>query len=328
MNLRSVLKNDRGFALILTILVISLIVMLTLQFTVSMRTDLTSSANFKDGILLNAIARSGFNCAMGLLSEDGSANDFDSLNEMWAQTEGFSEIAGAMFEEGWFVVEISDLSGRIQINQLVDMNGKVVEAQRALLERFLGSEEFGMDPDAVANLVDAIKDWIDADDEVTRFGAENGYYRSQETPISCGNGPLEFLSEMLLIRGMTKEIFYGTKEKPGIAQYLSVCGDGRININTAPPQVLKALAEGIDDEMIQEMLAYRMDENNDLANPGWYQGITGLGLAPIDPSLVSTSSFCFEIKSTGIKDSMRKVVTGSVSREKDNEIRILSWKIE
>ena len=51
--------------MILTILVISLIVMLTLQFNVSMREDLTSSVNFKDGVLLNAIARSGFNCASG-----------------------------------------------------------------------------------------------------------------------------------------------------------------------------------------------------------------------------------------------------------------------
>ena len=154
--MRALLKDNRGFALILTILVISLIVMLTLQFNVSMRTDLTSSVNFKNGVLLNAIARSGFNCAMGLLAEDGATNEFDSLNEMWAwAVEGFSEISGSMFEEGRFIVEIADLSGRIQINQLVDMNGKVITAQRELLERFLGSEEFGMEPDAVVTLVDA-----------------------------------------------------------------------------------------------------------------------------------------------------------------------------
>ena len=326
--MRALLKDNRGFALILTILVISLIVMLTLQFNVAMRTDLTSSVNFKDGVLLNAIARSGFNCAMGLLAEDGATNEFDSLNEMWAQSEGFSEISGSMFEEGRFMVEIADLSGRIQINQLVDMNGEVITAQRELLERFLGSEEFGMEPDAVVTLVDAIKDWIDPDDEVTRFGAENGYYGSQEKPYSCGNAPLEFLSELLLIRGMTKELFYGTKELPGISVYLSVCGDGRININTAPPLVLKALSEGLDDEMVEEMLSYRMDKKNDLANPNWYRGIPGLGDVTIDPSLISTSSSCFEIKSTGIKDSMRKVITGKITREKGSEVRILSWKIE
>ena len=314
--------------MILTILVISLIVMLTLQFNVSMRDDLTSSVNFKDGVLLNAIARSGFNCAMGLLAEDGRSSEFDSLNEMWAQSEAFSEISDSMFTEGRFVVEISDLSGRIQINELVDTNGKVVQAQRELLERFLGSEEFGMDPDAVINLVDAIKDWIDPDDDVTRFGAESGYYGALEKPYSCGNAPMEFLSELLLIRGMTKELFYGTKEKPGIAKYLSVCGDGRININTAPPLVLKALWEGLDDEMVEEMLSYRMDEKNDLMNPQWYKEITGLGVVEIDPSLITTSSSCFEIKSTGIKDSMSRVVTGKVGREKGSEVRILSWKIE
>ena len=314
--------------MILTILVISLIVMLTLRFNVSMRNDLTSSVNFRDGVLLNAIARSGFNCAMGLLAEDAATSDFDSLNELWAQTEGFSEISGSMFTEGRFVVAISDLSGRIQINHLVDGNGKEVQAQRELLVRFLSSQAFGMDPDAVENLVDAIKDWIDPDDEVTRFGAENAYYASLERPYSCGNAPLEFLSDLLLIRGMTKELFYGTKERPGIAGYLSVCGDGGININTAPPPVLKALSEGLDDERVGEMLSYRMDENNDLKSPDWYKRIPGLGDVVIDSSLISTSSPCFEINSTGIKDSMSRTATGKVGREKGGDVRILSWKIE
>lgn len=326
--MRALLKDNRGFALILTILVISLIVMLTLQFNISMRTDLTSSVNLKDGIVLNAIARSGFNCAMGLLSEDGSANEFDSLNEMWARPEVFSEVSGSMFEEGRFMVEISDLSGKIQINQLVDKNGKVVKAQRDLLERFLGSEVFGIDPDAITDLVDAIKDWIDTDDHVTRFGAENGYYNSLEKSYSCKNAPLEFLSELLLIRGMTKEFFYGTKEKQGISGYLSVYGDGRININTAPPIVLKALSKGLDDEMVDEILSYRLDEKNDLVDPNWYKEVTGQGHVVIDSSLISTSSSYFEIESKGIKDSMSRIVTGKVKREKGADVRLLSWKIE
>ena len=314
--------------MILTLLVISLIVMLTLQFNISMRTDLTSSVNFKDGVLLNAVGRSGFNCAMGLLSEDGSANEFDTLTEIWARSEGFSEASGSMFEEGRFMVVISDLSGKIQINQLVDKNGKVVKAQRELLERFLGLEAFGIDPDGVTNLVDAMKDWIDTDDNVTRFGAENGYYRSLEKSYSCKNAPLEFLSELLLIRGMTKELFYGTKERPGISGYLSVCGDGRININTAPPIVLKALSEGLDDEMVEEMQSYRLNEKNDLVDPNWYKEVTGLGHIVIDPSLISTSSSYFDIESKGIKDSMSRVITGKVKRGKGSDVRILSWKIE
>ena len=80
--------------------------------------------------------------------------------------------------------------------------------------------------------------------------------------------------------------------------------------------------------MVEEMLSYRMDKKNDLANPNWYRGIPGLGDVTIDPSLISTSSSCFEIKSTGIKDSMRKVITGKITREKGSEVRILSWKIE
>ncbi len=54
------IKNDKGFALILTILIISLIVALTLQFNISIRSELHAAANLRDSIKLGCIARSGF----------------------------------------------------------------------------------------------------------------------------------------------------------------------------------------------------------------------------------------------------------------------------
>ncbi len=313
------LKNNKGFALILTILIISLIVVLTLDFNISMRSDLHSSANLKDGIKLGCIARSGFNYALAVLFEDILESDFDSLNEDWIYPKDISSNSSVMFEDGRLKVRIIDHSGRIQVNQLVN--------QKGLMTRFLSSEQFGLDPEEVLNLIDSIKDWIDPDNEVTGFGAENKYYQGMEKAYSCKNAPLEFLEELLLVKGVTRELFFGTNEKPGISRYLTTNGDGRININTADPLVLRSLSDQIDRDMVQEMLAYREDKNNDLKDPKWYQKVSGMSHVTIDPNLITTSSSHFEIKSEGSKENMIKLVTGIVERNK-GAFRILSWEIE
>ena len=311
----------------MTIMIISLIVALTLQLNSTIRSDLHASANLRDGIKLIYIAKSGFNYALAALLEDTSKGKIDSLHETWADPETLSENSGAMFDDGRFQVTISDLSGRIQINSLVDQDGTYNSFQKSRLRLLLSSSEFDLDPEQVDNIIDAIKDWIDEDNEVTRFGAENGYYQSLEKPYSCKNAPVEFLEELLLVRGITKEIFYGTQENSGISNYLSPYGDGKININTADPLVLATFSDQIDQDMAEDMVAYREDKNNDLSNLKWYNEVSGMSHVTIADNLLTTSSAYFEIRSEGFKWTMTKVVSGIVKRSED-KIDILSWKIE
>ncbi len=318
------LRDNKGMALILTILIISLIVALTLQFNTSMWTNLHAAANLRDGIKLSCIARSGFNGALAVLYEDDPS--VDTLRETWAHAGIFSGYSAFLFEEGRFLVEIADLSGRIQINQLVDQNN-YNDTQKSVLVRFLSSPEFDLDPEEVENIVDAIKDWIDPDDETTRFGAEDSYYKALETPYPCKNAPLEFLEELLLVRGITTVLFYGTEERPGISPYLSTHGDGRININTADPLVLRALSERIDEDLAEDMVAYREDEDNDLSVSTWYKRVPGMGDVSIPESLLTISSKYFEITSEGLKGSMSKRIKGVVER-KEGKLQVLSWKVE
>jgi general secretion pathway protein K len=324
------LRDNRGMALILTILIVSLIVALTLQFNTSMWSNLHAAANLSDGIKLGCIARSGFNGALAVLYVDASSGDVDTLHEPWAHTGLFSGYSASLFDDGRFLVEITDLSGRIQINKLVEGNGNYDDAQKGLLMRFLGSPEFDLDPEEVGNIVDAIKDWIDNPDtdDVTGWGgAEDSYYQALEKPYPCKNAPLEFLEELLLVRGMTKELFYGTEERPGISLYLSAHGDGKININTAAPLVLRALSERIDEDLAEDMVAYREDEDNDLSDFTWYKRVPGMGDVSIPADLLTVSSNYFEITSEGLKGSMSKRTKGVVKR-KERKLQVLSWKVE
>jgi len=319
------LKNNEGFALILTILIISLIVTLTLQFNSSMRSHLHAAVNLRDSIKLGCIAKSGFHCALAILVEDDLEKDFESIHEPWMVAKALSSHSNSIFEEGRFAIEIIDHSGRIQINRLVDENGNYNNKQKDLLTRFLNSSKFGLEPQDVAIIVDSIKDWIDRDDD-TDFGAENAYYQTLEKPYSCKNGPLDSLEELLLIRGITKELFYGREEQPGIRYYLSVYGDGKININTADPLILEILSDQMDEEMVQNMVAYRMEEGVDLKNPQWYKQVPGMIHVSIDPHLITTVSTHFEVISEGYKGAMRKGVRGMVERS-GGVCRILTWHV-
>jgi len=321
------LRNSRGMALILTILIISLIVALTVEFNRFMRSDLHAAVNLRDGIKLGYIAKSGFNYALAVLLEDAAEANVDSLHEAWADPKALSENSAAQFDEGRFEVKVSDHSGKIQINKLVKEDGKNYnDDQKGLLMRFL--ESFGIEDEEADNIVDAIKDWIDADNEVTRFGAENAHYQALDKPYSCKNAPIEFLEELLLIRGITKELFYGTEEKPGISDYISPHGDGKININTADRLVLSALSDEIkeDPEMVENMIKYRNDEDNNLKEINWDDRV-GMRGVNYNPGLLTTSSTHFEITSEGFKGAMSKRVTGMVER-KEGTLQIRSWKIE
>ncbi len=322
------LRNKRGMALILTILIISLIVSLTLQFNRSMRSDVHAAANLRDGLKLSYVAKSGFNYALAVLRQDTAEGNADSIQEAWADPRTLSADSASLFNECRFEVQILDHSARIQINRLIDNRQpqQFVPAQRDLLKRFL--TQFDLEDEQAEDIIHAIKDWIDSDntdtDEFSR--AENTYYQGLESPYECKNAPIQFLEELLIVKGITTELFYGTKERPGIANFLTPHGDGVININTADRVVLKALSAEMTDAMVENMLEYRNDKEKDLSAINWNERV-GVSDVPVESSLLATSSTHFEIISEGFKGAMAKKVTGMVARE-DQKFDILSWKIE
>lgn len=321
------LRNNRGMALILTILIISLIVALTLQFNTSMRSHLHAASNLSDGITLGYVAKSGFNRALALLLLDASEGDADSLHEAWADPRALSGNSAAQFDEGRFEVKLSDHSGKIQINNLVKEDGKNYnEDQKGLLTRFLESEDFGLEREDVDNIVNAIKDWIDEDDDPTGLGgAENSYYQGLETPYSCKNAPVEFLQELQYIRWIreNKELY------KSISPYITPHGDdGKINLNTAHRLVLGALSDETteDPEMVDSMIEYRNDEDNNLKEINWDDRV-GMKGVNYNPGLLTTTSTYFEITSRGFRGALAKQVAGMVKRKEDG-LSILSWKID
>ena len=321
-------------ALLMTILIISLLLVMTLRFNMSMRSSLTSAANLQDGITLDNMAKSVFNSARAVLSVDATESSFDTLHEDWANLEATPEYFAYFFSNGRGGVDISDHSGRLQINSLLQNDEGIWiinEEQKKIWTNLLSVEEFELGEDEALNIIEAIIDWLDEDDEPLGFGgAESSYYQDLDTPYAPRNGPMEFTEELLLVKGITNELYLGTGEVPGLASLVTPHGrDGKININTADPFVLGALSDQIDPDMVDGMLTFRDDEENDLGNPEWYKLAPGFpGDVIIEPALITTSSSFFEILTEVVSGNMRKKVWAMVIRGPEGSSDLVYWKIE
>jgi general secretion pathway protein K len=250
------IKDNKGVALVLVLVVIALLVSLVVDFTYTMQVDMTLAANQRDEIKALYTARSGVEVAKLLLLEDEMEKDegeYDALDEEWAH---FEEHPGFIDEddEGRFHGTIKDEESKFPIHLLVNDQGVVVPDRFDQLGRLFALLDINLE------LIDAIVDWLDHDDTPGPSGAEDEYYEGLTPPYPCKNGPLISLEELLLVKGMTEEILYGSPEKEGLVQYLTMSSDGVVNINTASSLVLQSLSDYIDKNLAQAIIDFRQEE--------------------------------------------------------------------
>ena len=118
-------------------------------------------------------------------------NSRDTLLEQWAQP-----IAPLVIENGLMEIQVRDLNGCFNLNSL---SGDESERNLARFKVLLRNSS---QPESIA---DAWKDWVDADQEVTGFGAEDGEYLLLDDPYRTADAPAVHISEFKLIRGLEAE---------------------------------------------------------------------------------------------------------------------------
>ena len=75
------------------------------------------------------------------------------------------------------------------------------------------------------------------------------YYANLEYPYRKKDADYEVLDELLLVKGVTRDIY------ERILPYVTIYGEGKVNINTASGPVLAAL--GLDDDLVAKILSVR-----------------------------------------------------------------------
>jgi general secretion pathway protein K len=320
-HLKRILGNRSGIALITVILILSILVAAALELNRSSRSDIYQAANTGDGLKLIYIAKSGFYAAAALLAD--SKGEYETLRDDWAQAEVLSAQSKTLFDNGSFAVRIEDEKGKIPLNKLV-AGGTVNDNIREVLLRLLKQKEFGLEEAKAAEIVDAIIDWMDENEDITGMGAESSYYSSLSVPYAAKNAPLDCIEELLMVKGMTNELFGGTSKTPALAQFLTIYGTGVISINTAPKMVLRSLSPEITDELTDRMDEYRKNTNHDLSSANWYKNVSGMGGVTIQADLIDVAkSNYFRIYSTGVSDKMRQNIVGVLQR---SPLKIMSWR--
>lgn len=355
--MRKIIRNNRGIALLLTLSVTTILVAAAMEYNRRARFTLDSTAAMRDGITMSQMAASGVHVAMAMLVKDKSESNTDSLLEDWADSTKIDEIlAETPFDDGVLSVKISDEMSKIQINALVSFpdSRNFNESQLTLWDRFLslaGDEEQMKDDSEPMAIINSIKDWLDSgdDDAITGLsGAESDYYKDLDPPYASRNGPMPDVDELILVKGITPELFYGSPEKPGISQFLTVHGvsgsgnsftyPGRININTAELPVLAALMPLESQDLVEALVEFRQEvisdeESHDFSSPGWYKEIAGFSDVNINQKLITTTSDIFRIESEATLHDLKLKATAVVQRIRDPKTgkwtcKILSWKTE
>lgn len=299
------LEDSTGVvALILVIWVIIILISIVTEFSYSMRTEINIARNFKEEEEAYQLAFAGIEYAKNEMRsiEKAKAVFVTEEGTLIFDPENMEPVRRKNLGRGSFEYTITDEDGKMNINTAKREQLKYV---------FL---ESGVDMEVIDELVDSIIDWRDKNELHMLNGAEEDYYRGLDEPYSAKDGPFDSIKELLLVKGMTPEILYGSKETDededlsysGVEEYLTVRGSGKLNINTAPRVVIEAvmgIAAADNIMLLRE---------------------TGPLFKPIGNGKISSEFFTIISKGTNADGNIKRSVNAVVQNNKDN-IEILYW---
>ena len=238
-------SRQRGSALVVTLLVfaigIALVVPMYSEYTLFVKRSSNQFAAEQGYSYL----RGGEQLAVLALQQDAefdqSEDDLrDDLSEFWAQ----DTQAYPLDEGGWLQGQLEDLQGRLSLNALDEAPG---EGKRFSppQERFIRLLQMFEEPqvsqqDAIL-ITEAVLDWMDSDSVPRDFGAEDDHYYDAQPPYRAANRGFTSVSELRAVAYVTPQIYLA------VAPYLNAVRDApRINVNTAPLEVLRTLSAAGD----------------------------------------------------------------------------------
>lgn len=348
-------SEQRGIAMIIVMVTIFVLAMLAGGFALSMKVETKLARNASSEAELEWIGRSGVELARWILGQENCP--YDSLNQIWAGGAGSDcetngPLAGISLKDhklgnGKYSITITDLERKFNINQAIN-SPQLMEQVFILM---------GADAGEFPAVIGAIQDWVDTDDDPHIGGAESSYYQGLNPPYLAKNGPIDDLSELLLIKGVTPEMFHGGsptnfnqavfqrklgstgRNTPvnytfGLTNVFTPLSSGKININTASEQVLQ-LIPGIDPNLTTEIIRMRAgpdgaDGDGDdvpLRSVGELSGVVGqnTGLMGHLQQICDVRSKTFEVEVVAEIGGYRRIFYAVLGRNSPKDIQVLSF---
>jgi general secretion pathway protein K len=296
--------SQRGTALVLTLWLLALLSALALNFALSARTGSAITRNFKESVMLRALAVEAIeNTVAYLLSDPDPLVDYvDEDGSL--RTDSERPPASGSMSSGTAIVYItlSAEDARLNINEL---NDKVLGNLLALTTE---NEE---DRNA---LISSLKDWIDPDNLHRLGGAEDDYY----IPLGYESAgvPLTVTDELMLIKGFSKEILRGEDGIGGLSDKITTFAHA-VNINAAPAEVLVAM--GLDTLSANSLIDTRSTN----------EGLRQVPYSLSGKATTFSNVFRIEVQATLAQSPQVYHITSIVERIagiKSQELKTIYWK--
>jgi general secretion pathway protein K len=243
------MRGEKGFALVLTLVVTALMVAAAVELIYQVYVDTSLNRSFRDGQQASLFAESGVYGGIKLLNMAISGKGYTSLSDKWAVPFKQED------DTGRIEITTTEESGKINLNALIQPNNVDINNGTLTILEGLGAQL--QIPNSVWN---ALADWIDTDDITRAGGAESSYYKTLTPPYSAHNGKMITVNELSLVKGFTPDMV--AKLSPFVTVYANqasslVAQTVTVNVNTAPKEVLMALNNQISAGMAEQILEQR-----------------------------------------------------------------------
>ncbi|OPY79403.1 MAG: putative type II secretion system protein K [Syntrophorhabdus sp. PtaU1.Bin058] len=289
------IRSERGIALLMVLWIITILMVLVVSFSFLTKTEARSTFYFREGVQKKFYAEAGIEEAlMEIYHRQVYRNQAVVLEGSEVVRVDGRPYTGEI-GTGRYVIRLLNESGKININTMTDATGVV-------LNNLLVS--LGVPKERADIIVDSMLDWVDGDNVRRLNGAEDEYYLSLPNPYKAKNGPFEVMEELLLVRDMSPDILFGSKERKGLIHFVTVYGStSKINLNTAPQEILMALPGLTTDAVMRIMEQREAAEFREIKD---IQAITGLNSEAISPYVDMGESDTYTIESVGLQGDAKK----------------------
>jgi len=331
-------KLSRGSILIVALWSLCLLSMFTVVLGVGIRQRMGLVQRLDASERLRFAAEAGVKMAMAELRREDETPDFDALNEPWSNLpSAFKEvvIGECLVSVGYDYREdgaVKTRFGLLDEESKINLNTADVRTITRLL--ILAA---GLDEEDAKRLAYRIVDWRDPDSayQHPNYGAEDSDYRFLKNPYEAKDAPFETLDEILLVMGMTDDLY------ERIGEYATVYGKGTVNINTTSRVVL--LSMGIKEGLVDRIMRYRNGEDLQEGTPDDQlflepQGIVaeisqGLHLSPSELAELSNAFTQGNFSTTSNTFMIRSVARSTIQRDRfqvvtvvDRSGEVLYWR--
>ncbi len=231
---KSACATKRGSALIAVLWLVAALSAIAFTVASTVRSEVGRVSNAADGLKAYYLATGAMERALLYIEWGPAYRNPDGTSRYW---DG-GPVMRLEFPTGRAIVELIPETSKLNVN---------LAPPEELYSLILA---LGADPLRAREIALAIVEW-----RTPQLDASEGLSLSGASSFGSPHASFQEIEELLSVRGMTPELFYGTYERApqgglvrrrGLGDCLSVYGSGSVDVNTADPAVLAAVGTPVD----------------------------------------------------------------------------------